>query len=205
MFPTKTYASASAYADDYNAEYARAAETVNRRELDEAARILLAAYKSESTVFTCGNGGSSSISNHFVCDHLKGVRTGTNVRPRVHSLVANIEVITAIANDIAFANVFAYQLESLATPGDTLVTVSSSGDSENIVQAISWAKDHGLNTIAFTGMSGGRSRDIADISLHVDAFNYGIVEDVHQSIMHVLAQFLRLSHLDESFSPNLRF
>ncbi len=125
------------------------------------------------------------------CDFLKGVQTDTDLRPRVVSLSSHIELITAIANDIAYRDVFVYQLRSLARPGDVLLTVSASGDSENIVQAVRWAKDHGVGTIALTGFGGGRSAKMADINLHVRAMNYGIVEDIHQSLMHILAQHLR--------------
>lgn len=205
VFPTKTYDSAGEYAHDYFSAYAQAAQTVDRHQIDEAAKVLAAAYESRGSVFACGNGGSASISNHFLCDHIKGVRTDTNLRPKVISLVANMEIITAIANDIDYADVFAYQLESLASQGDILVTVSSSGNSENIVRAMACAKSHGMTTIALTSFDGGRSREMADISLHVDTHNYGIAEDVHQSIMHALAQFLRMSHLETPFSPTLQF
>ena len=81
--------------------------------------------------------------------------------------------------------------------GSDLLSISSSGNSENIVRAVQWAKDNGLRTIAMTGFSGGRSAGLADANLHVASDNYGVVEDLHQSIMHVLAQFLRMQHLPE--------
>ncbi len=86
---------------------------------------------------------------------------------------------------------FVYQLRTLAHPGDVLLTVSASGNSENVVQAIHWAKHHDVRSIALTGFGGGRSAKLADINLHVRASNYGIVEDIHQSLMHILAQYLR--------------
>ena len=84
-----------------------------------------------------------------------------------------------------------YPLRTMARPGDVLISISSSGNSENIVRAVAWARDNGVGTIALTGFSGGRSADDADVNLHVDAANYGVVEDVHQSLIHVLAQYLR--------------
>ena len=106
-------------------------------------------------MFSCGNGGSASIANHLQCDHVKGVRTGTDLTPRVMSLSANVELLTAIANDMAYEEIFAYQLQSQARPGDVLVVISSSGRSANIVHALTWARDHGLRTIALTGFDGG--------------------------------------------------
>jgi D-sedoheptulose 7-phosphate isomerase len=87
--------------------------------------------------------------------------------------------------------VFLYQLRTMAVAGDVLVTISASGNSENIVRAVEWARGNGVGTIAMTGFSGGRSAPLADINLHVDAQNYGIAEDVHQGLMHCLAQHLR--------------
>ena len=109
-------------------------------------------------MFSCGNGGSAAIANHAQCDHVKGVRTTTDLAPRVLSLSTNVELLTAIANDIGYENVFVYQLQSQSGPGDVLMAVSSSGRSPNIVRALTWARDNGLRTIAVTGFDGGAAR-----------------------------------------------
>ena len=77
-----------------------------------------------------------------------------------------------------------------------LISISSSGDSENVVRACQWAKENGVSVIAMTGFAGGRSAALADVNLHVVGDNYGVVEDTHQSLMHILAQFIRLSRMD---------
>lgn len=195
-FPDEKFDLIGAFADDYFDHFAGAAASVDRGRLRQAAEILGAVYRRRACVYVCGNGGSAAISNHLVCDHLKGVQTDTELRPRVVSLSANLETITAIANDISYDEVFVYQLRTLAEPGDVLITVSSSGDSENIVRACQWATDEGLEVIAMTGFSGGRSAALASVDLHVDGDNYGVIEDVHQSLMHVLAQFLRQEKMD---------
>jgi phosphoheptose isomerase len=115
------------------------------------------------------------------CDQVKGLRTGTDLNPRFVSLSSNVEVLTAIANDLAYEHVYAYQLESHAEPGDVLVAVSSSGRSANIMKALTWARDNGLATIALTGFSGGGARTIADVAIHVDSTNYGIIEDLRHA------------------------
>jgi phosphoheptose isomerase len=194
-FPSRKYDAVGAFADAYFETYGRAAASVDRAKLVEAARAIEAAYRSDRWLFVCGNGGSAAISNHWLCDHMKGVATDTKLRPRVVSLSANLEMITAIANDLAYDDVFVYQLKSYARPGDVLLTVSSSGNSENVVRAVQWARDNGLRTVAMTGFDGGRAQKLAEIGLHVAADNYGVVEDVHQSLMHVLAQFLRQGHM----------
>ena len=111
------------------------------------------------------------------------------------SLSTNVELLTAIANDSGYENVFSYQLQSMSEPDDVLIAVSSSGRSPNIVQALEWARDHSLRTIAITGFDGGAARTTAEVAIHVDSTNYGVVEDLHQAIMHALAQFIRQSRM----------
>ena len=204
-FPNNPYRTIEAFADDYFENLVGVARSLDRSELAKAAEVLHRAYKTGGRVFACGNGGSAAISNHLHCDHLKSVQTDTTLKPKVVSLSAAIETVTAIANDISYDEVFVYQLKTLATTGDVLITISSSGDSENIVKACQWAKDNGVGIIAMTGFDGGRSRGIADVSLHVDADNYGVIEDVHQSLMHVLAQFIRQDEMDDILIADRKF
>jgi phosphoheptose isomerase len=194
-FPITQYASAASYFDSYAEEIARAAKTIDRAAFDHAAGILLEAYLNGARMFSCGNGGSASIANHMQCDHVKGIRTATGLSPKVVSLSSNVELLTAIANDTGYENIFVYQLQSQSTPGDVLVAVSSSGCSPNIVRALTWARDAGLRTIAITGFDGGAARTMAEVSVHVDCTNYGIVEDLHQAVMHALAQYIRNSRM----------
>src|SRR5215469_15485054 len=111
----------------------------------------------------------------------------------------------AISNHLSFDEVFVYQLRTMAIPGDALITISSSGDSENVVRAASWAKANGISVISMTGFSGGRSAEIADVNLHVDANNYGIIEDVHQALMHILAQYIRQAHMADDLVAQRKF
>jgi phosphoheptose isomerase len=194
-FPAVPYENAATYFSAYAEETARAVASVDATAVAQAAAILLEAYTRGVTVFSCGNGGSASIANHLQCDHTKNVGKSTDLCPRVMSLSVNIEVLTAIANDHAYADVFTHQLRSQSRPGDVLVAVSSSGRSANIVTALSWARDHGLRTISLTGFDGGEARTIADVSIHVNGTNYGVIEDLHQAIMHALAQYIRQSRM----------
>ncbi|HWB50768.1 MAG TPA: SIS domain-containing protein [Stellaceae bacterium] len=192
-FPDKVYPTASAYIAGYREAMARAWASIDLAAFDRAAAMLLDAIRGRRLIYACGNGGSAAISGHLLCDFLKGIQTDTPLRPRIVSLASHLELITAIANDIAYEEVFAYQLRTMANPGDVLITVSSSGNSENVVRAVDWARRNGVGSIAMTGFSGGRSAQLADVNLHVAGENYGIVEDVHQSMMHCLAQYLRQS------------
>lgn len=204
-FPTKKYDNIANFFAAYREQLAQAAASVDCDRLNQAQALLADAVGRDATVFACGNGGSAAIANHLVCDHARGVSADTGLRPKVHSLSSNIEILTAIANDVAYAEVFAHQLALMGRPGDVLVTISSSGDSENIVRAIQGAKANGIAVIALTGFSGGRSAALADVDLHVAADNYGVVEDVHQSLMHALAQFLRQARMEAGLVRERRF
>jgi phosphoheptose isomerase len=204
-FPQKTYDQGGKYLADYRMALFEAWQSVDAKAFSRAADMLETALHSRHVVFACGNGGSAAISNHLLCDFLKGIQTDTGLRPRVTSLSSHIELITAIANDIDYAEVFAYQLRTMAQPGDVLMTISSSGNSENIVRAIQWARENEVSSIALTGFEGGRSAGLADVNLHVRARNYGIVEDVHQSLMHSLAQYLRQHAMPADLVAQRRF
>ena len=194
-FPAHPFHDAGSYGGAYVGQLAAAMTTVDLGQIAQAGDALNDAYDRDAAVFVCGNGGSASIANHLQCDHVKGVRTGTDLSTRVFSLSTNMELLSAIANDLGYEQVFEYQLQSLARPGDVLVVVSSSGRSPNIVRALEWATSRGMRSIALTGFSGRPARDLAAISVHVDSDNYGIVEDAHQACMHLLAQYVRQSRM----------
>src|SRR5262245_48759300 len=204
-FPSQKYSSVGAFVADYASRAAAALKSVRPGEVERAVTAMKRAIQADRLIFTCGNGGSAAIANHLTCDCSKGIATNTTLRPRVVSLSSTVELITAIANDMAFPEIFAYQLKNAARAGDVLITISSSGDSENIIRAIDWAGENGMTTIALSGFTGGRSAQMADISLHVAAANYGVVEDVHQSLIHMLAQYVRMSELPSELVQTLKF
>ena len=204
-FPEQPYASIGSYCDDYLAQLARAGGSIDHDKLAAAGDILNQAFQRGAWLYVCGNGGSAAIANHLLCDFAKGIQTDTKLLPRVISLSANLELITAIANDIAFEDCFVYQLRTAARAGDVLLTISSSGDSENIVRAVEWAGDNGVQSIALTGFDGGRSAHQAAINIHVTGDNYGVVEDTHQSIMHIFSQYLRQAGMSESLIAARKF
>jgi len=205
IFPEEKPASPADFMKSYFDQILKCSTSIDPEKLAEAVNIINNGYKANATLFSCGNGGSAAISNHLHCDHLKGCQTNTSLRPKVISLSSNMETITAIANDISFNDVFLYQLRTMAEPGDILITISSSGDSENIVRACNWAKENSVYIISLTGFDGGRSAKIADISLHVNAKNYGIIEDIHQSLMHILAQYIRLNNMNPGLIADTLF
>jgi phosphoheptose isomerase len=204
-FPSQKLTTIAEYFDGYSNELTRASATVSRQALDRAQALVLDCIERDGTVIVCGNGGSAAIANHLVCDFGKGMRSDTGLRPRVRSLSSGPEILTAIGNDMSYADTFSHQLDGFGRAGDLLITVSSSGDSENIVRAVNWAKGNGVASIAMTGFGGGRSAGLADVNLHVASENYGVVEDLHQSLMHVLAQFIRQSLMPDDLVRQRKF
>lgn len=196
-FPDRQIADTGSYAGEYFQRMAAAAATINPAAISAAGELVAKTIKAGGRIYSCGNGGSAAIANHLVCDCLKGIRTDTQLKPKVYSLSTTVELITAIVNDIGSEQMFSFQLESLGEAGDLLIAISSSGSSPNIVRTLELARRMGIATIAMSGFAGQPSRELADVSLHVECENYGIVEDLHQSLMHILAQYTRHSHLDD--------
>ena len=138
----------------------------------------------------------------MLCDIFKQTSSNSKLKPLVFSLSSNYELISAISNDISYDEVFSYQLERIASKKDLLITISSSGNSENIVRVLKKSKEMELYSVALTGFSGGRSKEFCSLNIHVPEDNYGIVEDAHQSIIHSIAQFLRKKYLDDDEDEN---
>jgi D-sedoheptulose 7-phosphate isomerase len=141
-------------------------------------------------LWVAGNGGSAAIADHLLCDWVKGTFTPSQMPIHVHSLVSDTALLTACANDFGYDASFSRQIEMQAQPGDVLICISSSGNSANILAALRKASSMSMKTIALTGFGGGELMRLADISLHVAAHNYGVVEDCHQILMHNIAQYI---------------
>ena len=161
-------------------------------QIEKASLKILETVKRKGTIFVCGNGGSAAISNHYVCDYLKFLRQHTKLKPKVISLSSNLETITAISNDFSYDQVFKYQAESLLEKNDLLIIISSSGNSKNVKEVVKYSKKKGVQIIGFSGFNGGLLKKHSDISIHIPADNYGISEDSHHILMHVILQYLIL-------------
>ncbi len=143
------------------------------------------------TLWVAGNGGSAAIADHTVCDVSKGTHVHGKPPVRSVSLAANGPMITALANDIAYERVFSEQLKYYLGPNDAVLLVSSSGNSPNVLEACRYANERGVPTIAFVGFKGGKLAELARHVVWIPVENYGIVEDAHQSLIHVLTQYMK--------------
>ena len=178
---------------EYLSKLTNSIEITNLASLEKAAAKILETTKKKRTIYVCGNGGSAAISNHYVCDYLKFLRQHTKLKPKVISLSSNLETITAISNDFNYDQVFKYQAESLFEKNDLLIIISSSGNSKNVKEVVKFAKKKGVKIIGFSGFDGGFLKKNSDISIHINANNYGISEDAHHILMHVILQYLILT------------
>lgn len=167
---------------------------VDTGEFEHARRLIEEASSAGRRIYSIGNGGSAAIADHLCCDWVKGTYKAGHPVIDSTSLTANVALYSAIANDFGFEDVFSTQIDFLGRPGDVLVAISSSGNSRNIVNAIALAKQRGMRTIGMSGFSGGAMANDAavrpDAMLYVEVNNYGIVEDAHQALMHILAQYI---------------
>ena len=153
-------------------------------------KLLIKLLKKKNNIFVCGNGGSASTSNHFCCDFIKQISENTKINPKVFSLSNNLETITAIANDISFNKIFSFQAKNLIGKNDLIVIFSVSGNSKNLVEVIKYAKIKKIKTISFTGQKNSYVAKNSNLNLNFESKNYGIVEDIHLSIMHLMSQIL---------------
>ena len=179
------------FIDDYYRRFTETLASFDRSNLERVAEIFEKVAAQGGTLWIAGNGGSAAISDHTTCDTTKGTHVDGHPPIRSVSLASNGPMLTAIGNDISYADVFRQQLVFYLQPDDAVLVVSSSGNSPNVVNACQYAKDRGVPTIAFVGFSGGKLKDIADVVIHVPIANYGIVEDTHQSFIHVITQYLK--------------
>jgi len=167
-----------------------AAQTVPTNALQQMIEKLKDLNKSR--VFIVGNGGSAAIASHFATDLIRTYELN-NSNSEVFSLVDNSPLVLASANDFGFDNVFSRQVAQLSRRGDTLIAISSSGSSENVIRAVQKARSLEVFCIGLTGFNGGKLKDLVDISIHVttNIGQYQIVEDVHSSICHYVSLALR--------------
>jgi D-sedoheptulose 7-phosphate isomerase len=187
---TMDASSIAAYRDDYVATLHSALGAVDSLAIERACIEIERAAAQGRRIHVIGNGGSAAIADHLCCDWTKGTRAvGHNVI-RAQSFSSNVALYSAIANDYGFENVFSTQVEFFGDAGDVLIAISSSGNSENILKAVEAAKDAGIFVIGMSGFTGGRLAEICDASIHVPVSNYGIVEDGHQAVMHIIAQYI---------------
>ncbi|MGY4712360.1 D-sedoheptulose 7-phosphate isomerase [Mycolicibacterium sp. CBM1] len=148
---------------------------------------LIAGYRSGARVFMCGNGGSAADAQHFAAE-----LTGHFIFDRpplgAEALHGNSSHVTAVANDYDYDTVFARALQASARPGDTLVAISTSGNSPNVLRAATAARELGVTVVAMTGESGGKLAELADYLINVPSRDTGRIQESHIVFIHAISE-----------------
>ena len=189
----------SAYSNNYLEYLTDLISKLDREAIGKFADLLLESRESSATTFFLGNGGSASTATHFVNDVSLGSRQFE--KPfRAISLCDNQAVITAIANDDGYENIFLQQLQTQADAGDTLVCISASGNSQNLIKAIDWSKKHNIFTVSLTAFDGGYLKQNTDLNIHVPTKigEYGPAEDLHMVICGLVGSYFRAIFKDSN-------
>lgn len=182
------------FQDDIRDYFQLEMETIRRLDVDAinlAMNAIADARDRGAVIYTMGNGGSAATASHFVCDFSKGASEALGGEKfHFHCLSDNIPIFSAIANDIGYEDVFLFQLEKTLGPEDLVIAISGSGNSENIIRAVKYARSIGAPVIGVTGYSGGRLKELADYSMHVPLNDMQVTEDIHMMFDHMMLRVL---------------
>ena len=190
--------SSKGFSNNYLENLTELISQLDREAIGDFADLLLKSRDSGATTFFLGNGGSASTATHFVNDVSLGSRQFK--KPfRAISLCDNQAVITAIANDDGYENIFLQQLQTLSRPGDTIVCISASGNSINLIKAIEFAKENNLYVVGLTAFDGGYLKENCDLNIHVPTKigEYGPAEDLHMIICGLIGSYFREKFLND--------
>lgn len=180
------------YSKQYITQEKKLLDKFDYKSLKRASIVLKKAYIKEKSVFVVGNGGSASLASHLVCDFNKTVinhKRLNNKGFRAISLTDNIPLITAWSNDVDYKVAYSKQLTNLAKMNDILIAISSSGNSQNILECVKVAKTYKMTVIAICGFGGGKLAKKSDIALVTNSNEYGLVEDLQLVTMHILTNY----------------
>ncbi|MGE3975719.1 MAG: SIS domain-containing protein [Bdellovibrionales bacterium] len=170
----------------------------------EIMTVLEQAYKTENTIYICGNGGSAGTANHMVNDFSKGSSAEGKRRMRVLGLSDNMSLLTAYANDCGYETVFTEQLKNLWRPGDVLIAISASGNSPNVVKAVEFARKNDGKVIGLVGFSGGKLLELSHHAIHFKSHNYGVCEDAQLMFSHLASQYMYQYILNKGVEQNYK-
>lgn|SRR3989344_3185437 len=201
--------SSKKFIKNYLVELKRCLDSLDVTKIEEVIDILMTAYQKKKKIFILGNGGGASTASHMACDLGKGtlqrVYDNTEERLRVISLTDNAALMTALANDLSFDDVFVQQLRNLVDKNDVVIALSGSGNSPNVVKALQYAKESGAKTIGFLGFkTGGKAGKMVDCAVIVDSNHYGPIEDIQLVLDHILTAWIaRIKYLSDESAENI--
>ena len=175
---------------EYSRKLASYLESIPAESLDSLERDLVDLWNRKGTLYLCGNGGSAGNASHLANDFTFGAGYPSSYGLSVDSLCANSAVLTCIANDIGYENIFSYQLACKAKEDDIVIVFSGSGNSPNIVRALEESKRLGCRSYAVVGFDGGTAMHLADTTIHIPCNDMQVCEDIQLIVGHYLVQCL---------------
>lgn len=161
----------------------------NLKKLDLISKLILNCLKKGGKILICGNGGSASDSQHFAAE-LVGRFKKERKAIAALALTTDTSIITSISNDYSFKHIFSRQVEALGKKGDTLIAISTSGNSENILEALKTAKKLKIKTVGFLGKDGGEAKKLADIYFVVGSNDTARIQEVHITAIHAVSEII---------------
>jgi len=170
----------------YRDELAKTLAQLDLARVREVIGWLKEARDQGQTIFTCGNGGSAATASHFACDLAKGASYLRTKRYRVIALTDAMPTISAYANDVGYDEIFSEQLKNFARKRDLVIAISGSGNSPNVLEAVTYARSVGCRTVGLTGRDGGKLGKLVDCELRVPVQHMGIIEDGHMVLCHMM-------------------
>ena len=176
---------------DYSARLAAAVAASDITGIEPLARELLDCWQSGRQVFICGNGGSAANAVHLANDYLYAISKTAGSGLRMHALPANTAVVTCLANDEGYDQIYSLQLAVQARAGDVLIVLSGSGNSPNILKALEFARQAKMRSYALLGYSGGKAKAAADVAIHFAVDDMQISEDLQTMVLHSVMQWLQ--------------
>ena len=180
------------YFEQYKEELKGTLERLDKADIQALWEQMEQVRSAGGKIFVLGNGGSAAAASHWICDFSKGINTEGSKRMKIYSLADNLSVTTALGNDFSYDEIFSEQLKNVLGSGDLVISLSVSGSSPNLVKAHQYAREAGAFTAAIIGDYHGKLEGISDLVITIPSRNYGIVEDIHMTIDHVVSQYMRM-------------
>lgn len=170
-------------------------KNIDTYKLMEVINVLEESRREKKRIFICGNGGSATTANHFVCDFGKNAVKEDEGRVKIISLCDNLATITAYGNDFGYETIFEERLKNLMEDGDIIIAISASGNSKNILNAAEYARKRKGYIISLTGFDGGKLKGLSDLNINIESNIIEQVEDIHLMLEHMIVYYYKNSNI----------
>lgn len=173
-------------------------DSLDGNAIDAMIEAFAKTYEAGGNIYTMGNGGSGASASHAAGDFLKGASYGLDKRFKMVCLNDNLPSMMAIANDIGWEDIFVEPLKNFIGKNDLVIGISGSGNSANVVKALSYAKEKGVSTLAMTGFKGGKIGEIADLHVHAPVMDMEVTEDIHMVIFNIVKKAMMERYMGDN-------